>query len=203
MKKLTLCIAIIALGNISATCQDGERMFKRFKGDVSLGYAKPTGSGSSGGVLFAMEPKFAIIDKLSVGLRIEGAVMAKLSGGYNSNGQTDVDEAKVAASYIATADFYFTDNYSIRPFIGAGGGFFALAADNTNYSDVTTATKFGGMVRAGAEVRHFRFGVEYNIIPDSDALVYNNTGNLVSTKVKNAYIGIKVGFCFGGGPLDN
>ena len=118
MKKLLCCIALAAISHSTIFAQDGERIFKRFKGDVSLGYAAPLGSESNGGVLFAMEPKFAIIDQLAVGLRIEGAVMAKFSGN-DIYGNADVSDAKAAASYLATADYYFTNNYSFRPFVGA------------------------------------------------------------------------------------
>src|SRR6188508_1166306 len=101
MKKLTLCLAIAAIGMLTASAQEGERKFKRFKGDVSLGYAAPLSSNADGGVLFAMEPKFGVMDQLSLGLRIEGAVMAKFADYNGSNG---VDNAKAEASYLATAD---------------------------------------------------------------------------------------------------
>jgi len=198
MKKLIICLAIAAIGNLSVNAQDGERIFKRFKGDVSLGYAAPLGSNSDGGVLFAMEPKFAVMDKLCLGLRIEGAVMARFTNN-NGNGYTDVDNAKLAASYVATADYYFTNNYSFRPFVGAGAGIFGIANvdENTTEDNVATVAKFGGIIRAGAEVKHFRFGLECNIIPNTDNRDFNN----VVTVSKNSYIGLKVGFCFGGGPL--
>ena len=52
--------------------------FQKFKVDVSLGYAKPESSETDGGVLFAIEPKYAIIDQIAVGLRMEAAVTAKI-----------------------------------------------------------------------------------------------------------------------------
>lgn len=205
MKKIFFCLAIVTLGNFTAQAQDGERIFKRFKGDVSLGYAAPLGPGSNGGMLFAMEPKLAIIDQLAVGLRIEAAVMAKFSG-TDIYGDPQVSDAKGSGSYVATADYYFTNNYSFRPFIGGGAGVFSLVFDDSNYDDdVVTATKFGGLIRVGGEVKHFRFGVEYNFIPATEvnSYSYDNLGNPITTKMslKNSYIGIKLGVCFGGGPL--
>ena len=189
MKKLIFCLVIATTGTLCANAQDGERVFKKFKGDVSLGYAAPLGSNSNGGVLFAMEPKFAVMDKLCIGLRIEAAVMARFTGTYN-NGNAEVDDAKAAASYVATADYYFTNNYSFRPFVGAGLGVFGIAEiDDINNSDeAVTATKFGGIIRAGGEVKHFRFGVEYNIIPNTNNRDFNN----IITISKNSYIGIKL-----------
>src|SRR4051812_2742652 len=124
MKKFTLCLAIAAIGMLTASAQDGERIFKRFKGDVSMGFAAPLGSNTNGGVLFALEPKFGVMDQLSLGIRIEGAAMAKFTN--YSNNYSDIDNAKVEGSYLATADYYFTNNYSFRPFVGAGAGIFGV-----------------------------------------------------------------------------
>ncbi len=199
MKTLLFCIALAVIVNLSVNAQDGERIFKRFKGDVSLGYAAPLSSGTNGGFLFAMEPKFALMDQISVGLRLEGAVMGKFTSS-NQYGGVTVENAKGIASYIATADYYFSNNYSFRPFVGAGLGVVGLISDNNNFNDQTTVTKMGGIIRAGGEVKHLRFGVEYNIIPDADIDTYDNFGNLVKARTKFGYIGIKLGVCFGGGP---
>ena len=204
MKKLILFLSFSICSIAIIKAQKDDRIFKRFKGDVSLGYALPTVSNLNGGILFAMEPKFALMDRLSVGLRMEGAVMARFSGSL-IGGDADADNAKAVLSYLATADYYFSDKYSFRPFAGAGAGIVATADDNTSnyYGDADYIT-FGGLIRAGAEVKHFRFGIEYNIIPSGNVSFYNydNAGNLIITsgKLKNGYVGIKVGFCFGGGP---
>ena len=51
-----------------------ELTFKPFKFDIALGYAIPRGSGSKGGVLLAFEPKYALNDNITLGLRAETAV---------------------------------------------------------------------------------------------------------------------------------
>src|SRR6188474_2685679 len=119
MKKLLFCIALVALANLSVSAQDDERIFKRFKGDVSLGYAAPLATGANGGFLFAMEPKYALMDQLSVGLRMEGAITGKFKKD-DVYGDAELEDAKGLGSYIATADYYFNNNYSFRPFVGAG-----------------------------------------------------------------------------------
>src|SRR5918993_948882 len=204
MKKMITWLTISALGTFAANVQDGDRIFKRFKGDVSLGYAAPIGSSSNGGVVFAMEPKFAVMDELSLGLRMEAAVTAKFSG-TDIYGDAEVDNAKAFGSYLATADYYFTNNYPFRPFIGAGLGVFEVYDDeNTLTEDPVTSVKFGGIVRTGMEIYHFRLGIEYNFIPTTNinSYTYDNMGNMITTKVasKNAYVGIKLGFVFGGAP---
>ncbi len=199
-----LGLALAAISSTSLHAQEDDRQFKRFKGDVSLGYAAPVGSGSNGGFLFAMEPKFAVVDQLAVGLRIEGAITAKFTGN-DMYGDPQVDNAKGLASYLATADYYFTNNYSFRPFIGGGVGAFGVVSDeNLLDDDPVTSVKFGGMVRIGGEVKHLRFGIEYNLIPSTNvnSYTYDNQGNQITTTSlsKNAYIGFKLGVCFGGGP---
>ncbi|MEO8861553.1 MAG: OmpW family outer membrane protein [Ginsengibacter sp.] len=185
-KRLSIVTALLCIFSLSMQAQDGDngdRVFKKFKVDVSFGYAVPEksqGAGRNAGVLFAIEPKYAVIDQLSVGLRIEGAAMVNV----DQAGQTG--NAQVNASYLATGDYYFSNN-KFRPFVGAGLGIFTFAnvsADN-NYSsvnDIPTTSGFGAMARAGFEYGHLRLGVEYNFVKD-----------------KSGYLGLKLGVALGGG----
>src|SRR6187551_1229759 len=124
MKKITFSILCIGLVLVSSA-----QSFKPFKVDVSTGYAIPGGQGAKGGILFALEPKYAVIPNLSVGLRFEAAIMAR---GYSdqAGSNTEVD-VKAAGSYLATADYYLTEN-TVRPFAGAGVGLFSLASASAN-----------------------------------------------------------------------
>lgn len=193
MKKLVcylgaLAIAQFALAQQSDTC----RIFKKFKVDVSLGYAvpqsSPAGSNFNGGVLFAIEPKYAVIDLLAIGFRYEAAATAHE---YNIN-NSNQSNGKANTSYFLTSDYYFS-NKSFRPFVGGGVGLFVFANfDSSNifnlfptdssYHSIPTTSKFGFMVRAGFEASHFRLGIEYNFV-----------GNGAS------YLGLKVGAFIGGG----
>lgn len=201
MKNLLAIFVFSSILSLSAKSQESASGLKPFKVDVSLGYAIPGGKGSKGGVLFAVEPKYAVISNLSVGLRMEAAVVARFSG-YDANGNPNNVSVKGSASYLATGDFYFKDNYSFRPFVGAGAGIFSLASIETNSStgEVSAGSKFGGMVRGGFELSHFRLGLEYNIVPKTTFEGYDENGNLTSGLTSNnSYIGIKVGVCIGGG----
>src|SRR5258705_10719499 len=122
MKKplMFLILFIVVSSNIFAQHLP---VIKPFKVDLSAGYAIPGGTGSKGGVLFAVEPKYAVISSLSVGLRMEAAVVARF-GGYDQYGNPADISVKASGSYLATADYYFSDNYSFRPFAGAGAGIF-------------------------------------------------------------------------------
>lgn len=201
MKKVLLLSSIFFLAFAASSHAQDEGEFKPFKVDVSLGYAIPMGgTGGKGGALFVIEPKYAVLPQLSLGLRLESAVMLSgvdlSTGDYNSN-----SSAKAAVSYLATGDYYFNNN-DFRPFAGAGAGLFqtagvAIDSDNSNFAE---ESKFGCMIRAGFEYRHLRFGVEYNLVPKSTVAPSSSTANDGYT-VQNAYIGIKLGVCIGGGRL--
>jgi len=200
MKKLFLSLSLIFILSVQMFAQHLSAL-KPFKVDVSAGYAIPGGTGSKGGVLFAVEPKYAVINNLAVGLRMEAAVVARFSG-YDQDGNPQDVSVKASGSYLATADYYFTDNYSFRPYAGAGAGIFTLGSieTNSNSGEISAGSKFGGLIRAGMEISHFRVGVEYNLIPKTTFTGYDSQGNLTSGLTsKNSYIGIKLGICFGGG----
>jgi outer membrane protein X len=133
---------------------------------------------------------------------MEGAIVARFSG-YDADGNPINGSVKFSSSYLATGDYYFTNNYKFRPFAGAGAGVFLLAGLESNQSadQISTGTKFGGMLRIGMEISHFRLGVEYNLVPKTTFVGFDQNGNEVSGLTsKNSYIGIKIGACFGGGP---
>ncbi len=194
MNKIISFAALFLIAN-TAFAQDSvthARVFKKFKVDVSLGYAIPqyssptSGTNFSGGVLFAIEPKYAVIDKLSLGIRLEAAVIAHVNTNSTNNSSQNNSNGKANASYLFTADYYFT-NTKFRPFIGAGAGVFSTAnidsnTVNSNNNKVPYSSQFGFMARAGFELGHLRIGAEYNFVS-------NNA----------SYLGLKIGVCFGGG----
>ncbi len=188
MKKIILMpLAVISflLTQAQEKKESGIRIFKKFKTDVSFGYAAQQGSGKTsgtkGGALFAIEPKYAVMDELSIGLRLEAAVAVNIDATGNSS-----SSAKGNASYLLTGDYYFS-NKKFRPFGGIGAGLFTtLSVDdktiNSTTVEIPQSTKFGFMARTGFEYGHFRMGLEYNFVAD-----------------KAGYLGIKLGACIGGG----
>ena len=180
MKKLFVFV-IFAFIFQSTNAQENGRIYKKFKVDVSLGYAIPQkieGTGTSAGALFVIEPKYAVMEQVAIGLRMEAAIMAKIDiDGEKGN-------AKANASYLATGDYYFS-NKKLRPFGGVGAGIFTFASvsdKDENIEDIPVDSKFGFMARGGIEYGHFRAGVEYNFVAD-----------------KAGYLGLKLGVCIGGG----
>lgn len=200
MKNLLAIFILSSTITLSTKGQDAVNL-KPFKVDLSIGYAIPGGEGTKGGIVLAVEPKYAVIPNLAVGLRMEGAIIAKFSG-YDENGNAMNTKVKAAGSYLATGDYYFTNNYALRPFVGAGAGIFSLAGIEVNSSseNISGGSKFGGMVRGGIEAGHFRLGLEYNIVPKTTFEGYDSDGNYVTGLTSsNNYFGIKIGACIGGG----
>lgn len=198
------CFALLITLLMGAAAQAQE--FKPFKVNVSLGFAAPSGGG---GVLFAVEPKYGISDQIDVGLRIEGAVMAR---DVVVNGNISSGNAQGAGSYILTGN-YLLSTTNFRPFVGIGAGLYSIAStavtvvgsgsssQGTN-GNIAAGSVFGGMARVGFKTGHFVLGLEYNLIPNTDSVVYDSNGTSkigTSVQSKNSYAGIKLGFDIGGG----
>lgn len=186
MKKLVFSLVLLSTMLLTKA---QSTLYKPFKVDISVGDAIPSGSGSKGGVLFAFEPKYAINDNITLGLRLEGAVTAR--GFVDQYGDMVQGEAHASASYLITGDYYFTTSY-VRPFAGIGVGIYnwagATADENGNTVVTAAQTSFGIAPRVGVEIGHFRLGIEYNVA--------GKTGI-----INNNYLGIKAGFCIGGGRI--
>lgn len=197
MKKV-FALSVALLLAFAAQAQE----FKPFKVNVSIGGAIPSGGG---GVLFAVEPKYGINDRIDLGLRFELAAMAR-SVVYNGN--TTSGNATGAGSYLLTGNYLLSDN-NFRPFIGVGAGLYQIAGtsfvtDGTNSTngEIQAGNAFGGMIRAGFKAGHFVLGVEYNLVPSTTTALYDSNGTVrvgQSVQSKNSYLGIKLGFDIGGG----
>lgn len=176
----------LAIGFLFTANAQTDRTFKPFKVDISIGYALPAGSGSKGGGLFALEPKYALNDNLSLGLRMETALTVQ---GTGTNGEIDNGNVKGSASYLATADYYFNTN-RFRPFAGGGAGVYTNASADISQTstgeDVKSGSRFGFAPRVGFEYGHFRTAFEYNVAGKTGTINHN-------------YLGIKIGFFLGGG----
>ena len=171
--------------------------FKRFKVDFSSGFSLPTGQANPGFVI-TLEPKYALMRSLDVGLRLEReiAVFKGFSPDLFFFGNDIINKSEL--SYLATADYYFNiGKKRFKPFIGGGAGVFHAYTAKAN-SFRSHSNNFGGMTRSGFEFKHLRFGVEYNIVgktiidPSSS---FDNRGY----EIANSYIGIKLGVLIGGG----
>lgn len=172
-------------GSVMVTNAQSELTFKPFKFDISAGYAIPMGGSGVGvnrGGLFSLEPKYAISDYLTFGLRIEAAVTVK--------GNLNTDYVKAIASYLATGDYYLNTK-TLRPFAGIGLGLFRHASADmaTRNEDIQVRSNFGFAPRVGIELAHFRTALEYNFAGKIEG-------------ISNNYFGIKIGVLIGGGRIE-
>ncbi len=195
-----LCITL----TLSYAAQAQE--FKPFKVNVSLGVAIPSGGG---GALFAVEPKYGVNDQIDVGLRIEAAIMAR---DVVVNGNTTSGSVQGAGSYILTGN-YMLSNQNFRPFVGIGAGLYSIASGSVDVvgtgsssqstnGEIAAGSVFGGMARVGFKAGHFVLGLEYNLIPNTNSVVFDSNGTSqigTSVQSKNSYAGVKIGFDIGGG----
>ncbi len=148
MKKFALSLlllAIVAIGNAQL-----QSPFKPFKVDLSLGYAIPGGTGAKGGVLFALELKYEVIPNLSVGLRMEGAVMAR--GTVDANGKRGRCRRKSCRILFCLPVIIISTQSTVRPFAGTWLWVFIRWQPPLLNTNGTTAaggagSKFGEMVR--------------------------------------------------------
>jgi hypothetical protein len=192
MKTLIILPLVLFFGLNFASAQK----FTPFKVGLGLGYAAPgAGEGAGGGVLLYVEPAYRATNFVSIGLRLESAVIARGVKGVNAN---DVEgDATSNVSYSLNGQYYFNDHY-VRPFVGLGFGLFSLAAvefntagGNPDAEDVGAETRFGFYPRVGLDIGHFTITIDYNFVPPTDV----PTGG----EVKNNYLSLKAGFSIGGG----
>jgi len=201
MKKIILSVVVAVIAIVGAKAQKNTTSeYKPFKFDISLGYAIPGGTGGKGGVLFALEPKYAVIQNISIGLRLEAAVTVSGTSLTTSDITHTTYKASASTSYLVTGDYYFkTEDF--KPFVGAGLGLFTTAglkvtSGSTGNGITGAATKFGGMLRAGFEYKHLRFGLEYNFVSTTTVPASSSNDGY---DIKNSYFGIKLGVLIGGG----
>ncbi len=168
--------------------------YKPFKLGLGIGYTMPGDGG--GGILLDIEPAYRINDAIAVGLRIESAAMVK---NIESNGNTIEGKLSANLSYTINGQYYFIDA-KVRPYAGLGLGIFTIASFSSDASSLSGGggSEFGFYPRIGVDIRHFNINLDYNIISATGGTTVDGASTY-KTKIKNSYLGIRVGaFIFGG-----
>lgn len=172
MKRIVIFLLIIFSCQL-LFAQEKAIEYKPFKFNVTLGQ---TNGRVRGGLatpfdnkFFYLEAQYAINKYFSFGAQLGGAF-------------------SYAGTSFLTCNYYFLNNHILRYYFGAGLG-------NFNYESAPVQiNRFGGMLRTGVEIGHFRTGIEYNNSfpfhdPDSHSGAYGI----------NKYWGFTFGFSIGGG----
>lgn len=148
-----------------------------------------TQSSQQSGIAVYLEPSYNFKD-YKTGLRIETASVYM----------------KYIGSTVLTADRYLSRKYDFRPFVGGGIGSYSV--DETagcgggllTGSTGRSTNPLGGMLRTGFETSHLRLSFEYNMVANTYVHDYDDAGKLLGTTIyKNAYFGLNLGLCIGGG----
>jgi outer membrane protein X len=180
MKKVFLIAVLICGVTLSAQSQE----FKPFRVDMGVGYGLPFSDGLDGGVQFYLEPKYEVVPQIAVGFRWEGSMFA----GVEEAGLSA--DFKLSSSYLATCDYYFTNN-TFRPFAGIGLGVYNIGGASIKVADqeidVEGKSNFGAGIRAGFDASHFRLALSYNY------------GGKTADDETFHFFGATVGFYIGGG----
>ena len=191
MKKVVYVLALSLLVTSFGYAQD----YKKFKVGVGLGYASASGYGSGGGVIFTIEPAYRLQDNLSIGLRWEAAAITR---GYSQTVSGANFDVAGIGSFTLNGQYYFGSGGDFRPFAGLGLGLYSLAgvsgsSSGSNITATEAESKFGFYPRIGFDFHHFSMSADYNIVPPTKDIL-GGTGEF-----KNSYLGIRLGFFFGGG----
>lgn len=173
---------------VNVTAQD--RQFKPFKVEIAGGVGVPT-SGRVG-YLLSLEPKYALNDQVTIGLRTESFVIfQKPFANLSTVGTLHI------RSYSLSSDRYFKLGGQTRLSTGAAIGIYQYARGTANRDDYKSLTlnefssiKPGIAPRIGLELSHFRVGVEYNLV-------------LQQADQNINYVSAKVGLLLGGGRYRN
>ena len=182
MKRLIIAVVMVCGVALSAQSQE----FAPFRVDGGVGYGIPFTDGYDGGVLLYVEPKYAVTDKISVGVRWEGSLFA----GAGLEGEKA--SVKLNSSYMATGDYFFNSN-RFRPFAGLGLGAYSMAGASVDASvsgvgsasiEVDGTTSFAALLRAGFDFSHLIVTASYNI---------------AFAEKSFSFLGVTVGFYIGGG----
>lgn len=187
-------ILLLAASTLSAVY--AQYTYKPFRVDLGAGMSFDLNGDLGVGFLTGAEPKYAITDKISIGLRWELNALMTFDNirFYNVTiyEQTQENfESRISHALTPTFDYHFTTS-TFRPFIGAGIGWYGFSGykiSNKEPHDVhvqrSSGNKPGFMLRAGFDVTHFRLALTFNCAGKDNANMNYNYLGLVAT----GYIG--------------
>jgi len=127
--------------------------YKPFRVDLGLGI------GST--VDIFLEPKYAVNQRVSFGLKYsETKKYSTGSGNYDYNG-TEYENDYNFGSIVATVDFHFRQTAVLRPYVGVGSGWYKIKYKYDEGS--VKANNLGFLFRTGFDYKHCRLALTYNM----------------------------------------
>lgn len=195
MKSKVFSLMIVIMVSVLGFGQEAEK----FRVDLRVGYT----TGEAGdGILLNLEPKWSIDEKINVGFRIAGAGLVTIG---NEDDLTVAGSDRIAGigSYTGTLDYYVyhKSGSPFATFVGGGLGYYGVFnytedLDDEAVDNLETKGGFGGFARVGFDYFKFRVALEYNLAPKG---TLRGPGNIALGEINNSYLGVSLGFYFGGG----
>ena len=195
-------IGLVVVG-ISSVAHAQAENYNPIRVDSALSgtYVSASGRGGFGAVV---EPKFAVHDQISVGLRLEGAVM--FGGNIGNDGNTSMDMG-AAASMMAKGEYLFTTT-DVRPFVGLGLGMIDIASQSISTSTMSASIDqkagryFAVAPQIGIDLGRLRLAATYNVIMGADIEVHQMIGGIdQKASFSQNYLTFELGIRFGGGRI--
>jgi len=184
MTNKILLACLVTLLSFAASAQN----FKKFRLGIGGGYDIPFGARTESAPLFYLEPAGRINDNWVLSFHLE---IAFPPNRFSPNDRT---KPSILSSYTFNGQYYINRLMSgdLRPFVGAGLGFYYIAEQDLNQGNLSTNFNSFGLAigfypRAGFDLGQFTFSADYNVLPMSDKIDYN-------------YLAIHIGVNIGGGP---
>ena len=182
-KMMLACI--VELLSFDAPAQN----FKKFRLGIGGGYDIPAGARSEGAALFYLEPAGRINDNWVLSFHLEIAFPA------NRFSPNDRTKPSILSSYTFNGQYYINRLMSgnLRPFVGAGLGFYYIALEDQQQGVFSTfGLAVGFYPRVGIDVGQFTFSADYNVLPRSHS-------DRSRANINDNYLAIHVGANIGGG----
>lgn len=187
MKKSTTFVLLIFLSSISFAQE-----FKQVKFGIGLGYTNTLREDSFGGLL-DFEPAVRINDEFAIGFRLGFDLVAR--------NDVELEDYQAQLFYsVSINGYYYFSNGKFRPYAGIGAGLYLI--QTLGFFGISLENKFGFYPRIGFDLGHFNFNIDYHIISPSEVDFVSFFGiPLENVRVKNSYIGVRLGVFFGGGRI--
>jgi hypothetical protein len=210
LRRIPSLLAALALLAVASVARAQAPGYQPIRVDLTVYGAYAPADATSWGVGAALEPKYNLTDRLSVGLRLEGAgfltqeVKVDTAGGSS----TSVSQsARAVTAYSAKADWYLTTS-SARPFVGLSLGLYRIGAGSQSASSggsvVQSAASFSGFgfaPQVGVNFGGFRMAATYHVVTGGDMVVATQAVGATSpteVKLAKSFFAFELGGTFGG-----
>lgn len=168
MNKSLLGVLMLALTSVVYAQENDSR---KFRVGLGVGIAKAGGKDSGAGGLFVAEPGWRVNHNLVVNLRLESAFLIR---------ELELNPHGIFS--CTGGGIYYLSNKNLKPYIGAGLGFYGLTSVTTSGLGIVGAEIRPGLYpRIGVDWRRFNVNIDYNFIVNTEILN------------ENRYLGLRVG----------